>query len=188
MKSLCRTRRRISHTRFIPVRCGSGPSISSRIHWLRHTLSGTLNVSTNAMVLETSTVFTMNHGPEIAGGTSKYVTITSSSKYVVVTCYNVNINYQSSLPHVENAVPFGLIMYADKSKISSFGTVKGYPVVVRCANLPVEIRNSKQIGGGTVVGWLPIVSSLPLWHRRVTNVASMDRLRKIPRKRGNLAI
>jgi hypothetical protein len=136
--------------------------LSSRIHYSRRTLSGTLNVSTSAMVLETLTVFTMNPGPEIVGGTSKYVTIMSSSKHVVVTCYNVNLNYQSSLPHVENAVPFGLIMYADKSKISSFGTVKGYPVVVRCANLPVEIRNSKQIGGGTVVGWLPIVSSIPL--------------------------
>jgi hypothetical protein len=162
MKSPCHTRRRISCMRFIPVRCGSGPSISSRIHYSRRTLSGTLNVSTSAMVLETLTIFTMNPGPEIVGGTSKYVTIMSSSKHVVVTCYNVNLNYQSSLPHVENAVPFGLIMYADKSKISSFGTVKGYPVVVRCANLPVEMRNSKQIGGGTVVGWLPIVSSIPL--------------------------
>ena len=69
------------------------------------------------MVLETSTIFTMSHGLGIAGGTSKYVTIMSSSKYVVVTCYNININYQSSLPHVENVVPFDLIMCADKSKI-----------------------------------------------------------------------
>ncbi|KAH0826712.1 hypothetical protein J3R83DRAFT_5109 [Lanmaoa asiatica] len=69
---------------------------------------------------------------------------------------------QTSLPHdLNNAVPFGLILYADKSNLSSFGTVKGYPVVVRCANLPVEIRNSQQIGGGTVVGWLPIVEDDP---------------------------
>ncbi|KAG2033671.1 hypothetical protein BDR03DRAFT_1014073 [Suillus americanus] len=33
----------------------------------------------------------------------------------------------------------------------------GYPVVVRCANLPVEIRNSEGISGGQVVRWLPIV-------------------------------
>jgi hypothetical protein len=30
--------------------------------------------------------------------------------------------------------------------------------MVRCANLPVHIRNGEGIGGGRVVGWLPIVS------------------------------
>ncbi|KAG1811595.1 hypothetical protein EV424DRAFT_1327573 [Suillus variegatus] len=65
---------------------------------------------------------------------------------------------QSSLPpDVENAVPFCFILYADKTKLSSHGTVKGYPVVVRCANLPVDIRNGEGFGGGRVVGWLPIV-------------------------------
>ena len=49
---------------------------------------------------------------------------------------------QSELPaSTENAVPLALILYADKSKLSSFGTVKGYPVVVRCGNLPVDIWN-----------------------------------------------
>ncbi|KAI5997674.1 hypothetical protein F5J12DRAFT_785137 [Pisolithus orientalis] len=64
---------------------------------------------------------------------------------------------QSSLPDIKNAVPFGLILYAGKSNLSSFGTAKSYPVVVRCANLPVEIQNSNVVGRGTVVGWLPIV-------------------------------
>ncbi|KAI6156008.1 hypothetical protein BKA82DRAFT_3967167 [Pisolithus tinctorius] len=64
---------------------------------------------------------------------------------------------QSSLPDIKNAVPFGLILYADKSNLSSFGTAKSYPVVVCCANLLVEIQNSNVVGGGTVVGWLPIV-------------------------------
>ncbi|KIN97214.1 hypothetical protein M404DRAFT_32556 [Pisolithus tinctorius Marx 270] len=64
---------------------------------------------------------------------------------------------QSSLPDIKNAMLFGLILYADKSNLSSFGTAKSYPVVVCCANLLVEIRNSNVIGGGTVVGWLPIV-------------------------------
>ncbi|KIK13108.1 hypothetical protein PISMIDRAFT_83897, partial [Pisolithus microcarpus 441] len=58
---------------------------------------------------------------------------------------------QSSLPDVPNAVPFGLIVYADKTKLSSFGTAKGYPIVVWCANLPVDIWNSHAIGGGCVV-------------------------------------
>ncbi|KAI6103321.1 hypothetical protein EDD17DRAFT_1778697 [Pisolithus thermaeus] len=61
---------------------------------------------------------------------------------------------QSSLPDVGNAIPFGLIIHANKTKLSSFGTAKGYPVVVQCANLLVEIWNSHVIGGGCVVGWL----------------------------------
>ncbi|KAI5996912.1 hypothetical protein F5J12DRAFT_907015 [Pisolithus orientalis] len=65
---------------------------------------------------------------------------------------------QSQLPaDVENAIPFCFILYADKTRLSSHGTVKGYPVVVRCANLPVDIRNSESVGGGCVVGWLPII-------------------------------
>ncbi|KAI6043238.1 hypothetical protein EDC04DRAFT_2600286 [Pisolithus marmoratus] len=38
---------------------------------------------------------------------------------------------QSSLPDVDNAVPFSLIINANKIKLSSFGTAKGYPVVVQ---------------------------------------------------------
>ncbi|KIJ11284.1 hypothetical protein PAXINDRAFT_164124 [Paxillus involutus ATCC 200175] len=68
---------------------------------------------------------------------------------------------RSQLPaDVENTVPFVFILYVDKTKLSSHGTVKGYPVVVQCANLPVDIRNSQSIGGGCVVGWLPIMSYL----------------------------
>ncbi|KAG2750980.1 hypothetical protein P692DRAFT_201710246, partial [Suillus brevipes Sb2] len=65
---------------------------------------------------------------------------------------------QSRLPHGLKAAPFCFILYADKTRLSSHGTVKAYPVVVRCANLPVDIRNSDGIGGGRIVGWLPIVS------------------------------
>ncbi|KIK76187.1 hypothetical protein PAXRUDRAFT_18386 [Paxillus rubicundulus Ve08.2h10] len=65
---------------------------------------------------------------------------------------------QSNLPDdVENTIPFGFILYADKTKLSSHGTVKGYPIVVCCANLPVNIWNGKGLGGSCVVGWLPIV-------------------------------
>ncbi|KAG2741149.1 hypothetical protein P692DRAFT_20688451, partial [Suillus brevipes Sb2] len=65
---------------------------------------------------------------------------------------------QSCLPHGLKAAPFCFILYADKTRLSSHGTVKAYPVVVRCANLPVDIQNSDGIGGGRIVGWLPIVS------------------------------
>jgi len=30
-------------------------------------------------------------------------------------------------------------------------------VIARCANLPVELRNGNGLGGGRVVGWLPVV-------------------------------
>ncbi|KAG1902756.1 uncharacterized protein F5891DRAFT_1127421 [Suillus fuscotomentosus] len=62
---------------------------------------------------------------------------------------------QSSLP--ENGVPFAFILYADKTHLSSAGTVKAYPVIARCGNLPVNIRNVDGPGGGCLVGWLPIV-------------------------------
>lgn len=64
--------------------------------------------------------------------------------------------YQNTIP--AHAKPFCIILYANKTRLSSFGTEKGYPVVSRCANLPVDIRNSTGVGGGRLVGWLPIVS------------------------------
>ncbi|SJL09055.1 uncharacterized protein ARMOST_12431 [Armillaria ostoyae] len=74
---------------------------------------------------------------------------------------------QSSLP--SGGKPLAYILYADKSRLSSFGTAKGYPVMAHCGNLPDEIRNGKNFGGGCVVGWLPIVEEeednkgKPLW-------------------------
>ncbi len=65
---------------------------------------------------------------------------------------------QSKLP--DGASPVFLIVYADKTRLSSFGTAKGYPVVARIANLPTAIRNSNGVGGGRLVGWLPIVCVL----------------------------
>jgi hypothetical protein len=57
-----------------------------------------------------------------------------------------------------DAKPLAFILYADKAKLSSFVREKGYPVIARLANLPVAIRNGKGLGGGRVVGWLPLVS------------------------------
>ncbi|KZP13413.1 hypothetical protein FIBSPDRAFT_913092 [Athelia psychrophila] len=51
---------------------------------------------------------------------------------------------QSKLP--EGAIPLALILYA--TRLSSFGTAKAYPVV------------ANGIGGGEVVGWLPIVEDI----------------------------
>lgn len=62
---------------------------------------------------------------------------------------------QSRLP--KDGKPLCFILYADKTKLSSFGTAKGYPVIARLAGLPVDIRNGNGTGGGRVVGWLPVV-------------------------------
>ncbi|KAF8433108.1 hypothetical protein L210DRAFT_3650004 [Boletus edulis BED1] len=63
---------------------------------------------------------------------------------------------QTALPG-KNSTPFALILYADKSHLTASGHVKAYPVIARCANLPVNIRNGDGLGGGRVVGFLPIV-------------------------------
>ena len=44
--------------------------------------------------------------------------------------------------------------------MSSFGTAMGYPAIARIGNFPIDIRNGKGLGGGELVGWLPIVSFL----------------------------
>ena len=54
--------------------------------------------------------------------------------------------------------PLMFILYADKSKLSTHGTQKGYPVVGRIANFHIALRNGEGLGGGQVVGWLPIGS------------------------------
>ncbi|PIL29072.1 hypothetical protein GSI_09120 [Ganoderma sinense ZZ0214-1] len=62
---------------------------------------------------------------------------------------------QNAIPRVDLLYCF--ILYADKTRLSSFGGQKGYPIFVRLANLPAEIRNSEGYGGGQLVGLLPIV-------------------------------
>ncbi|EIW85602.1 hypothetical protein CONPUDRAFT_150407 [Coniophora puteana RWD-64-598 SS2] len=66
---------------------------------------------------------------------------------------------QDSLPQYPDApsAPLAYVFYADKTRLSSAGNVQGYPIVARCANLPVDIRNGQGVGGGWVVGWLPFL-------------------------------
>ncbi|KAH9036799.1 hypothetical protein EDB85DRAFT_2288078 [Lactarius pseudohatsudake] len=67
---------------------------------------------------------------------------------------------QSQIP--EGGKPLGLILYADKTQLSSFATEEGYLVIAHCANLPASIRNGNGFGGGRIVRWLPIN-----WPRRM---------------------
>jgi hypothetical protein len=66
--------------------------------------------------------------------------------------------YQSKLP--PGAVPMCLSLYANKNKLSTMGTKKGYLVYVRCANLPAHLCNGEGLAGGRIVGWLPVVRLL----------------------------
>ncbi|KAG2353314.1 hypothetical protein BDR07DRAFT_1380682 [Suillus spraguei] len=50
-------------------------------------------------------------------------------------------NIQSQLPL--GSKPLAFILYADKTKLSSFGTARGYPVVAHLANLPADIHNEQ---------------------------------------------
>ena len=91
---------------------------------------------------------------------------------------------KSSIP--ENAKPFCLILYADKTKLSSFGGQKGYLVMAQCENLLVGIWNSEgTLGGGRIVGWLPIVSLITL--NCMSNIViNLYRLRRIQQNHPNL--
>ncbi|KAF8136888.1 hypothetical protein K438DRAFT_2120589 [Mycena galopus ATCC 62051] len=59
---------------------------------------------------------------------------------------------------VINAKLCPYIIYADKSKLSSFGTQKAYPIIARLSNMVVGIRNGNEWGGGQIVGELPVVT------------------------------
>jgi hypothetical protein len=69
--------------------------------------------------------------------------------------FNKPCAWQSSLP--DDGLPLNIHLYVDKSVTSSFGTKKLYPVVARLGNLPRDIRNGTGIGGGRVVGLIPVV-------------------------------
>ncbi|KAK0461489.1 hypothetical protein IW261DRAFT_1576985 [Armillaria novae-zelandiae] len=68
---------------------------------------------------------------------------------------NIFWEIQTALP--TGGKPICYIIYADKTRLSSFGMVQGYPVIVRLGNLPSHIRNGQGVGGGCVIGWLPII-------------------------------
>ena len=66
------------------------------------------------------------------------------------------------------------MIYADKNKLSSFGTQKGYPVVARLANLEGDIRNGAGIGSGQVVGWLPVVNFPTSTPNQIADLLQVD--------------
>ena len=57
-----------------------------------------------------------------------------------------------------DAKPLSIILWSDKSKLSTFGTKVGHPIVACIGNLDASIRNGGGLGGGRVVGFIPVVS------------------------------
>ncbi|KAK0471799.1 hypothetical protein IW261DRAFT_1571685 [Armillaria novae-zelandiae] len=80
---------------------------------------------------------------------------TSQRFYMEPHTGNIFWEIRTALP--TSGKPICYIIYADKTRLSSFGTVQGYPVIVRLGNLPSHIRNGQGVGGGCVIGWLPII-------------------------------
>ena len=135
-------------------RYGTGAVRSSKIPYLFNVFDGMLNNISNLMV-QNSSALLMSPGWQMIGGTYRqgiYWLFSLSGTYFMLEIS------QSKLP--DGASPVFLIVYANKTCLSSFGTAKGYPVVARIANLPTEIRNSDGVGGGRLVGWLPIVCAI----------------------------
>ncbi|KAI0695484.1 hypothetical protein BC835DRAFT_1414874 [Cytidiella melzeri] len=56
--------------------------------------------------------------------------------------------------------PLAIILWADTSVLSTFGTQKGHYIVARLGNLPMWVRNGKSLGGGRVVGFVPIIQGM----------------------------
>ncbi|KAK0492346.1 hypothetical protein EDD18DRAFT_1358011 [Armillaria luteobubalina] len=72
---------------------------------------------------------------------------------------------QTALPG--GAKVFCFIIYADKTRLSSFGIAQAYPVVACCGNLPIKIQNRNGVSGGRVVRWLPVIKEEAKFKKKV---------------------
>ncbi|TEB18351.1 hypothetical protein FA13DRAFT_1822013 [Coprinellus micaceus] len=68
---------------------------------------------------------------------------------------------QSTLPDDGRSKCMGFKLYADTTQVSSFGKQRVHPVYARPANLPAHIRNGTGLGGGRVVGFVPLLDEPP---------------------------
>ncbi|KAJ6459099.1 hypothetical protein C8R45DRAFT_942523 [Mycena sanguinolenta] len=66
---------------------------------------------------------------------------------------------QSLLPNHKDAKLCSYIIYANESKLLSFGTQKAYPIIARLGNVVVGIQNGNGWSGDQVIGELPIVTN-----------------------------
>ena len=155
--SLCHIGMKFVNSRCITSRFGIGHVICCRILVSDPTSHLMRNVCSNAMARSLFVLLT-SLGRLMHSGTFKYV--------VWCMLFRTNVlkmMLQSQLPM--DGKPLAFILYADKAKLSTFGSQKGYPVIARLANLPTSMRNSESFAGGRVVGWLPVVSCLSLYDK-----------------------
>ena len=122
--------------------------MSSKILSFRRHAIGMPSSFTNMMVIDGYN-FLMSRGQPNGCGKSRWVILTS-------TTWLDDLWDQTALP--KDGKPFGITLYADKTRLSSFGTAQGYPIMAQLVNLPQDIRNGRGLGSTQVVGWLPIVS------------------------------
>jgi hypothetical protein len=71
-------------------------------------------------------------------------------------CIHSTDNMQSRRGDVGVCVP--IILYADKTTISSFNGHTFHPIIARMGNIWGSIRNTYDRGGGFLVGYIPEVS------------------------------
>jgi hypothetical protein len=88
------------------------------------------------------------------GGTGKLLACSSKEFDYSLHQSKIPLDPSGNRGHV-----LAFILYADKSKLSSFGTAKGYPIIARYGSLHSKVRNGTGVGGGQIVGWLPIIIS-----------------------------
>ena len=85
-------------------------------------------------------------------------------RYIIVVYWILllNIIFQDLLP-MDGEIPhcfLPLHLWLDKSNVST--TVKMHPIILHPGFLPSKIRNGSGNGGGVLLGYMPIVSSVPL--------------------------
>ena len=102
-------------------------------------------------------ISSMNHGHLKMSGKFGYV----NGLKCILKYYIIQRASQEEIPPDVNGIPslpLGLIIWTDKSQLSTFGTVKGYPVLARLSALPHHICNASRSGGACLIGLLPAVS------------------------------
>ena len=143
--SLCHTGMKFVNLMCITSRFGIGHVIYCRILVSDLTSHLMRNVCSNIMA-RSLFVLLMSLGWLMPSGTFKYVVWCMFFRTDVL-----KMMLQSQLPMDRKLLAF--ILYADKAKLSTFGSQKGYLVIVRLANLPTSMQNGESFAGGRVVGW-----------------------------------
>ncbi|KAG6914712.1 hypothetical protein DXG01_015761 [Tephrocybe rancida] len=78
--------------------------------------------------------------------------------YTAKRIWDFQLTLPRASPGSPPGVPIAITLYADKTRLSSFGSVQGYPIMANITNFPDTIQNGHGLGATQVIGWLPIVA------------------------------